>query len=537
MTYADTKRAVSVPSLIWLAVLAAAFLAAFLRGVAPIDLAIPAGVAAFPAVITLSFILGIHKEWVQILVLFSWLALAIVACLFVGFMPLAILFLAPPVMAALFRQEKIVEALVMSVILAGLLYFALIRGSIPESPLTAVQALWAIQTGVVGLIALVVGTLFASAQLRNSDALQDVSRGNSNHTDCETLQGSVLKFAKDGKLEAANLEAQKVFDIPSLAGPVTLTSLLERDKTEQAAFLSTCEKVRETQKSWSTRLSVPDEDGEVTVLDSYVAPQKKGGLILHAIDRTAEESRIEDLRRSHAMASRETDDKTLFFAGVSHELRTPLNAIIGFSDMMRSRLFGPLPSKYAEYADLIHDSGQHMLDLIGDVLDLSKVEAGKYTLQYDSFDAADVIRSSVKMIRPAADAAEVRLDVSVDVDETLIVEADRKALRQILLNLLSNAIKFSDKGGRVSVKAAPEDGYLVLRVEDEGEGISAEDLITIGTPYAQSASGLSSEERGSGLGLSLVKSLTELHRGEFDIESQLGEGTQVKVSIPLSRAT
>ena len=237
------------------------------------------------------------------------------------------------------------------------------------------------------------------------------------------------------------------------------------------------------------------------------------------------------------MASRETDDKTLFFAGVSHELRTPLNAIIGFSDMMRSRLFGPLPSKYAEYADLIHDSGQHMLDLIGDVLDLSKVEAGKYTLQYDSFDAADVIRSSVKMIRPAADVAEVRLDVSVDVNDTLIVEADRKALRQILLNLLSNAIKFSDKGGRVSVKAVSKDGCLVLRVSDEGEGISAEDLITIGTPYTQSASGLSSEERGSGLGLSLVKSLTELHRGEFDIESQLGEGTQVTVSIPLSRAT
>ena len=125
----------------------------------------------------------------------------------------------------------------------------------------------------------------------------------------------------------------------------------------------------------------------------------------------------------------------------------------------------------------------------------------------------------------------------MDVNETLIVEADRKALRQILLNLLSNAIKFSDRGGRVSIKAAANGGYLVLRVEDEGEGISAEDLVTIGTPYTQSASGLSSEERGSGLGLSLVKSLTELHSGEFDIESQLGEGTQVTVSLPLSRAT
>ena len=394
MTYADTKRAVSVPSLIWLAVIAAAFLAAILRGVAPIDLALPAGVAVFPAVITLLFIFGIHKEWVQILVLLSWLALAIVACLFVGFMPLAILFLAAPIMAALFRQEKIVEALVMSVILAGLIYFALIQGAIPETPLTASQILWATQTGIIGLIALVVGTLFSSAQLRNNDLLKATAEGDTNPTDCEALQGSVLKFAKDGKLVTANLEAQKVFNIPSLATPVTISSLLEQDKTEQEAFMSACEKVRDSDQSWSTRLSVRDEDGNVTVLDGYVAPEKKGGLILHAIDRTAEESRIEDLRRSHAIASRETDDKTLFFAGVSHELRTPLNAIIGFSDMMRSRLFGPLPSKYAEYADLIHDSGQHMLDLIGDVLDLSKVEAGKYTLQYDSCllytsDAAD----------------------------------------------------------------------------------------------------------------------------------------------------
>ena len=118
---------------------------------------------------------------------------------------------------------------------------------------------------------------------------------------------------------------------------------------------------------------------------------------------------------------------------------------------MRSRLFGPLPGKYAEYADLIHDSGQHMLDLIGDVLDMSKVEAGKYELHYDNFDAADVIRSTAKMIRPAADQAKVVLSLDIDENDPLLIEADRKAIRQILLNLLSNAIKFSHKGGRVTV--------------------------------------------------------------------------------------
>jgi cell cycle sensor histidine kinase DivJ len=534
LTYADTKRAILVPSLIWLAVIATAFAAALLRGIDPLDLAGPALIGAFPAIVSVLLCVFIEKEWAQILVLLSWLALAIIACLFVGVVPLAILFLAAPVMAALFRQEKIVEALVMSAILAGLLYFATLRGALPETPLDDAQSLWATQTGLVGLIALIIGTLFASAQLRGRGSL-DEAAGLSHPTQKYAgVQGGVLEFSKKGTLITANQDARQIFDIAPEHSNVRLQNLLT-DAAEQAALMGAVEKVRETKQPWSTRLNLPEQNNSAAVIECYIAPKNEGRLVLHVIDRTAEEKRIEDLRRSQELAARETDDKTLFFAGVSHELRTPLNAIIGFSDMMRSRLFGPLPSKYAEYADLIHDSGQHMLDLIGDVLDLSKVEAGRYTLQYDTFDAADVIRSSVKMIRPAADAAEVRLDVAVEMDETLLIEADRKAVRQILLNLLSNAIKFSYKGGRVSVSAFEQNGALVLRVEDEGEGISAEDLVTIGTPYTQSASGLSSEERGSGLGLSLVKSLTELHQGEFDIESQLGEGTQVTVSLPSSR--
>lgn len=535
MTYADTRRAIFVPSLIWLAVIAAAFFAALLRGIDPQELAGPALVGASPAILSVLFSFFIEKEWAQILVLLSWLALAILACLFVGVVPLAILFLTAPVLAALFRQEKIVEALVMSAALAGLIYFAALRGAIPETPLNDMQRLWSTQTGLMGLIALIIATLFASAQLRGREGLNEAAGSPHKDNKYEGVEGGILEFSKKDKLITANQNARQLFDIAPQEKAVSLQNLLN-DEAEQAALMGAIDKVRETKQPWSTRLNLPTSDNAAAVIECYIAPKNEGRLVLHAIDRSAEENRIEDLRRSQELASRETDDKTLFFAGVSHELRTPLNAIIGFSDMMRSRLFGPLPSKYAEYADLIHDSGQHMLDLIGDVLDLSKVEAGRYTLQYDTFDAADVIRSSVKMIRPAADAAEVRLDVAVEVDETLLIEADRKAVRQILLNLLSNAIKFSHRGGRVSVAAYEEGGALVMRVEDEGEGISAEDLVTIGTPYTQSASGLSSEERGSGLGLSLVKSLTELHHGEFDIESQLGEGTQVTVSLPASRA-
>jgi len=174
-----------------------------------------------------------------------------------------------------------------------------------------------------------------------------------------------------------------------------------------------------------------------------------------------------------------------------------------------------------------------MLDLIGDVLDMSKVEAGKYTLQYGAFDMADVVRSSVKMVRPSADAAEVMITVGLPVDVDLLVEADRKAVRQILLNLLSNAIKFTPKGGEVKIEAKALADTLQINVSDNGLGMSAAELETIGEPYSQGTSAGQIEARGSGLGLSLVKSLVDLHGGRFAIASQPNEGTSVDIYLPL----
>ena len=269
------------------------------------------------------------------------------------------------------------------------------------------------------------------------------------------------------------------------------------------------------------------------ILDVTVSPSPDGFLI-QGLDVTARETHIQQLNTAQTGLQRSIDDKTLFFSGVSHELRTPLNAIIGFSDMMRTRLFGPLPGKYAEYADLIHDSGQHMLDLIGDVLDMSKVEAGKYTLQYGAFDMADVVRSSVKMIRPSADSAELMVTVVLPPENDLIIEADRKAVRQILLNLLSNAIKFTPKGGEVKISAKSLADTLQLNVSDNGLGMNAAELERIGEPYTQASSAANVDARGSGLGLSLVKSLVDLHGGRFALASQPNEGTSVDIYLPLN---
>jgi len=166
-------------------------------------------------------------------------------------------------------------------------------------------------------------------------------------------------------------------------------------------------------------------------------------------------------------------------------------------------------------------------------LDISKVEAGKYELVYDNFDAVDVVRSSVKMIRPAADSAEVAIEMDLPQQEALLVQADRRALRQILLNLLSNAVKFSETGSRIFVSANTRGEDLILSVRDEGPGMSAAEINRIGQPYAQGTQGNLTTERGSGLGLSLVQSLAELHGGSMEIDSTLGEGTAVDIHVPL----
>ncbi len=522
-----------MPSLIWLAAIGAAFLGAMVKGVDMAAIWPLAALAAVPACISLLLSPVMRREWAQLLVIFAWLALAIVACVSIAFVPMAVLFLCAPAAAALFEKEKVVEAMVMAAIFAALLYYAGQQGYIPEALTTKTQSLWGQQAGLIATIGLLVSTMFGAASSKNPKAVSapliEVGRV------FDAVSGGVMQFDEADRLVTANAESRDMFGLAEKAGGLVFSNLFGHDAETQSDLSDRLKRARASRERQSLRIETRYEGDKITYMDSVITPLSGGGFIFHAQDTSEQEFRVEALRRSHAMAEKETGDKSLFFAGVSHELRTPLNAIIGFSDMMRSRLFGPLPGKYAEYADLIHDSGQHMLDLIGDVLDMSKIEAGKFELQYNSFDAADVVRSTVKMIRPMADAAAVQMDIEITDDDPLLIEADRKAVRQILLNLLSNAIKFSHKGGRVVIAAKSAGDTLNLTVSDHGVGISAEDLETLGEPYNQAASARMVEERGTGLGLNLVKSLTELHGGRFAIASQPDAGTTVDIFLPLSR--
>ncbi len=248
-------------------------------------------------------------------------------------------------------------------------------------------------------------------------------------------------------------------------------------------------------------------------------------------DGRARRDQEAELEAARGEAEAQNTGKSRFLANMSHELRTPLNAIMGFSDIMRSRLFGPLPDRYGEYAELIHESGRHLLDLINDVLDMSKIEAERFELSREAFDGREAVNAVLRLMRGQADRAGVQLR-GVLPREPLEIDADRRALKQIALNLVSNALKFTPRNGAVTVGLQAVGGMMELVVADTGMGMSPEDLARVGRPYEQ-AGDAERRAAGTGLGLSLVRSFAELHGGEMILESAVGEGTTVTVRLPV----
>ncbi len=249
-------------------------------------------------------------------------------------------------------------------------------------------------------------------------------------------------------------------------------------------------------------------------------------------DVTERKVQEEALDRARADADHANASKVKFLANMSHELRTPLNAIIGFSDMLtneeRMRLDG---ARRKEYAQLINDSGTHLLSVVNGILDMSKMETGDFEIEPEPFAPAQVIGNCCDIL--ALKARESGLDLSMKLDADLPdITADKRAFKQILLNLLSNAVKFTDRGGRVTVTAALDGADILLAVEDTGVGISADDLTRVGRPFFQARGAYNRRHDGTGLGLSIVQGLVELHGGEVKIASQLGEGTRVTVRLP-----
>jgi len=238
---------------------------------------------------------------------------------------------------------------------------------------------------------------------------------------------------------------------------------------------------------------------------------------------------IEEKGRQIETANRH---KSEFLANMSHELRTPLNAIIGFSEVLGERMFGELNEKQAEYTDDILSSGRHLLSLINDILDLSKVEAGRMELELTKFDLPMAIDNALTLIRERASRHGIRLHHSVD-ERLGELTGDERKIKQILLNLLSNAVKFTPEGGRVDVDAVSSDGVVEISVSDTGIGIAPQDQETIFEEFRQVGTDYAQKREGTGLGLTLTRKFVELHGGKIWVESELGRGSRFIFTLPI----
>jgi PAS domain S-box-containing protein len=257
------------------------------------------------------------------------------------------------------------------------------------------------------------------------------------------------------------------------------------------------------------------------------------GITRDTSERKKHEIEMMEARERAEAASR---TKTRFLANMSHELRTPLNAIIGFSEMLKLEMFGKLGhSRYLEYAQLINESGGLLLDLISDILDMSKIEAGKYELHREPVDVGDAIASALKLMYGRAEESGLDVKTAIcPVAATTRLMADERALKQILLNLLSNAVKFTPPGGQIVVGAEAAGDGIRFRVTDTGRGIPKDQIPRLAQPFEQVSTDAELSKQGTGLGLALVRSLAELHGGSIRIDSEVGHGTTVSVNLPMS---
>lgn len=287
-------------------------------------------------------------------------------------------------------------------------------------------------------------------------------------------------------------------------------------------------------------LRVPNAVGAVSRVQSIARPRERedGDIVWDGIflDVTERHYALMALRGAKEEAELANRIKSEFLASMSHEIRTPLNAIMGFAEVIEKQIFGPVGQlRYQEYAADIHASGAHLLALIEDILDLSKLEAGKIELREDEVDVARVIDSSLSLLKRRAEDGEIKLAVRI-AKKLPALRGDERRIKQVLFNLVSNASKFTPDGGKISISATVgATTGLRIYVQDSGVGIKPEDMDTVMQPFGQAHDTNAPDDTGTGLGLPLAKSLVESHGGKLNLESEPGKGTRVTVQFPPMR--
>ncbi len=512
----------------WLAAVAAAAAGLLLLGLSPDDPAILAlaigGLGALAGAALCAF--GGRGQAAAVLV---WGFAGAGACHLTGGIagPLAAWCLAPAAAATAFRSRDLIA-------LGAAAALAAAAVSAFDSTLLALTAANPAAVPWLSLLALATITLGFAAGLvaRQGAGRRDEARRARAEQILELIEGQPLFFAvldRSGRILSAAGSVVAGFAPRHMEGRSLGHMVAEAELPVLAAALHTA-----AQAGDASLYAAPpgDPDGwlEITLRATL-----SGRIVAAVRDASGQLARERRLEAERVTAEQQNAGKSRFLANMSHELRTPLNAIMGFSDIMRQRLFGPLGDRYAEYAELIHESGTHLLELINDVLDMSKIEAERFELAIETFDARDAVSAVLRLMRGQADRVGVNLRGVLPITP-LQAEADRRAVKQIAMNLISNALKFTPRGGSVTVTVQGRGDVLELIVADTGVGIAQNDLDRLGRPFEQAGD---AEQRagGSGLGLSLVRAFARLHGGDMNVESAVGEGATFTVRLPVLGAT
>ena len=360
----------------------------------------------------------------------------------------------------------------------------------------------------------------------------------------ENAVEGIFQTSPDGRMLSANPALARIYgyDTPEevLEALQDVSRHLYVDPSSRAEFVRLLE---QQDIIYSFESEIVRKDGRRIWIDETARAVRDGaGRLLYyegkVEDVTERKAAEETMRRAKEQADLANRAKTEFLANMSHELRTPLNAVIGFSEIIMEEMFGPAGRpEYVEYAHDIHDSGRLLLELINDILDMSKIEAGKKELQDTVIDIGRVMMSSVRLVHPRAQLGNVTIEVDLPPDLPA-VRAEELSMKQIITNLLTNAVKFTPEGGKVLLSARIEtDGWMTMTVVDTGIGIAPEDMDKALAPFGQIESSLSSKTQGTGLGLPLAQALVHLHGGTLDLESSPGSGTTATIRLPADRVS
>lgn len=450
--------------------------------------------------------------------------------------------LVAPVLASLLGQERLEKqswiAVVVVVTVSALGY----AGVLPSAHPQAAPYLTWMSVGTFVMLALLIA--YSVNRLNSAFEVFDKSQINAARHLLEHVRDAVMRFSTEGHVVFVSNSAEALFGCPRYELSGALTDRIH--VLDRPAFLTAFAEANRDGETRTIEVRMrrdrPQASGGPShfiwveiVLSPMVEEEMTGGrheVVAILRDVTARRDTEERIRLAHKQAEEASQAKSQFLANIGHELRTPLNAIVGFSELMSNGIGGELTPGQKEYAVLIRESGRHLLDVVNMLLDMSKIEAGRFELQTESFSPKVLVEPCRQIVEPLAVARDVRIVTEIPGDLPQVV-ADERACRQILINLLSNAVKFSNSGGEVHLSMKRVGQKLRISVRDQGIGMPADVVERIGEPFFQGQDGLARQYEGTGLGLSIVKGLVQLHDGSLHVASEQGHGTTMSVLLPL----